>query len=320
MNRVLERRKRITPCRVAFSVCVGLFCVSAANAADDVFPRELTSFVQLTDGPIFKGAGGGHWDVKIRERGWIYFDKNARQGKPAWHLWYTGYDGTREGQKKLGYATSNDGKRWLRHPDNPLSSQHWIEDMIVVRKDGTFYMFAEGKGDQAQLLTSQDGVAWKRVGALDVRLKNGTPIEPGPYGTPVAWYENNTWHLFYERGDLGVWLATSRDMKVWTNVQDEPVMKPGPGEHEKDLIAMNQIVKHNGKYYAYYHGSKRGSKLWCTNVAVSDDLIHWTKYSKNPLFPLKTNKSSGIMVHDGDQFRLYTMHDRVDLHFPKTKK
>ena len=300
-------------------VLVALACFAdAAQAQDNLFPQELTTFAQVADAPIFKGAGPGHWDATIRERGWIYFDKSAQSGKPAWHMWYTGYDGTRAGQKKLGYATSSDGQQWQRHPDNPIYDQHWVEDVMIVRKEDTFYMFAEGEGDRAHLLTSKDGVAWARVGDLDVRTKDGQPISAGPYGTPVGWYENETWYLFYERGDLGVWLATSKDMKVWTNVQDEPVLKPGPGEHEKDLIAMNQIVKHKGKYYTYYHGSKAGSKLWCTNLAVSDDLVHWTKYSKNPLLPLASNKSSGILIHDGDRYRLYTMHDRVDLHLPKS--
>ena len=34
-------------------------------------------------------------------------------------------------------------------------------------------------------------------------------------------------------------------------------------------------------------------------------------------FPTDENKSSGILVHDGKQYRLYTMHDRVDVYFPK---
>jgi len=37
-------------------------------------------------------------------------------------------------------------------------------------------------------------------------------------------------------------------------------------------------------------------------------LIHWEKYAGNPLLPTVDNKSSGIVVPDGDKFRLYTMH------------
>ena len=67
------------------------------------------------------------------------------------------------------------------------------------------------------------------------------------------------------------------------------------------------------------HGTaaERSPSLWSTNVATSTDLIHWKKYPNNPLLPIEANKSSGILVHDGRQFRLYTMHDTVHLHFPK---
>ena len=177
-------------------------------------------------------------------------------------------------------------------------------------------MFAEGKDDQSQLLTSRDGVKWQRAGQLDVRKANGDPIEPGPYGTPTAWLENGVWHLFYERSDTGVWLATSRDLKIWKNVSDEPVLRPGQGIHDRDLIAMNQIVKHKGRYYAYYHGSAKGEtpSLWSTCVAVSDDLRSWKKYDNNPLLPRELNRSSGILIRDGDRFRLYTMHSEIWLH------
>jgi hypothetical protein len=81
------------------------------------------------------------------------------------------------------------------------------------------------------------------------------------------------------------------------------------------------VIKHGGRYYAYYHGSAADTSpsLWTTNVAVSDDLVRWTKYSGNPLFPAEANKSSGIVVDDGQRLRLYTMHDRVDAHFARER-
>ncbi|MDA0810285.1 MAG: glycosylase [Planctomycetota bacterium] len=295
---------------VATLLCNGLI---SANA-DELFPKELTKFAPTAANPVFTAQGEGHWDVKIRERGWIMFDQNAAAGSPAWRMWYTGYDGTRDGQKKLGLATSNDGVKWTPHPDNPIYGDAWVEDMMIVPHDGTLYMFAEGQDDQAHLLKSTDGVAWQRVGPLDVRKANGKPIEPGPYGTPTAYYEDDLWYLFYERRDAGIWLATSRDMKVWTNVSDEPVMVPGPDEFDLDLIAMNQVFKYRGRYYASIHGSKAGSKLWANGIAVSDDLRNWKKYPGNPLRPISENKSSGLFIHDGKQFRFYTMHGEVHVH------
>jgi predicted GH43/DUF377 family glycosyl hydrolase len=306
--------------RVNFQLLLSLFltieCAEFSRAQEvdgKKWPRELVQFVPYKANPVFAPVKG-KWDAKIRERGWILREDNV------YKLWYTGYDGSKEGQRMLGYATSADGIAWTRFPHNPLAKDHWVEDMMVVKHDGQYFMFAEGREDRAHLLVSKDGIDWKRIGQLDIRLKSGKPIADGPFGTPTAWREHDRWYLFYERNDAGIWLATSTDLKVWTNLQDEPVMTPGPGDYDKDLIAVNQIVKHQNRYYAYYHGSARsGAKkgLWSTNVATSTDLIHWEKYPGNPLLPIDSNKSSGILVHDGERYRLYTMHPEVHLHFAK---
>ncbi len=290
---------------------LGLSC--APLRADDDFPAELVSFAPHPANPIFTAADPDDWDARLRERGWI-----LRDGQ-RWLMWYTGYDGERTSTKFLGLATSSDGIVWERHPANPLVKEHWLEDMMVVRQDGTFYMFAEGRDDQAQLLSSKDGVAWSTPRRIDVRKADGTPLEPGPYGTPTGYFEKGIWYLFYERRDAGIWLAKSRDMQVWTNVQDEPVLSPGPDLFDRDLIALNQIVPYRGRYYAYFHGAsdEHTPRLWACGVAVSDDLIHWKKYAGNPLQPIAQNKSSGILVPDGKGFRFYTMHDKVELHLPQ---
>jgi len=308
---------RFIPVRLATLVVIEAaavtFCLNAtAEDAVDLFPPELVKFHPIDGNPVFQGRGKGHWDQHIRERGWILRDEQT------WHMWYTGFEGgggSNGPNLKLGYATSSDGLRWKRYPSNPVYDKSWIEDMSVVKQEGTYYMFAEGIHDIAHLLTSTDGIDWISLGPLDIRLTSGLSIANGPRGTPTAYFENDTWYLFYERRDLGIWLATSKDTKVWKNVEDEPVIKLGPGEYDRRQIALNQIVKHKGLYYAYFHGSgNEKPQLWSTNVAVSKDLVHWTKYRDNPLLPIDDNKSSGILVHDGKQFRLYTMHDRVDVH------
>ncbi|MES2793064.1 MAG: glycosylase [Planctomycetota bacterium] len=277
------------------------------------FPPELLHWEPYAKNPVFTDAGPGHWDEKIRERGWILKEGNQ------WSLWYTGYDGTREGQKKLGFATSEDGLIWTRFAQHPIIDDFWVEDVQIQKVGDTYYMVAEGLHDQAQLLTSKDKIHWKPHGTLDVHYTNGQPLTPGPFGTPTLYHEDDTWYLFYERGDLAVWLAKSKDLKVWTHVQDEPVMQLGPNQYDSKMIAINQILKHQGKYYAVYHGTGSTEKpsLWTTNLAVSSDLIHWKKYPGNPLRPESENKSSGQLVFDGEQFRLYTMHGKVEVHFPK---
>ncbi len=308
----VDRSMRILALAVA-ALCSCLVPGWAGPATDARFPPELVNFVAYKGNPIFTGGGKGAWDERIRERGWIMRDNGI------FKMWYTGYTGKSGEIYKLGYATSTDGIAWKRFAGNPIYDKHWVEDMMVVKHAGKYHMFAEGKDDRAQLLVSDDGVTWQRRGRLDIRRKDGQPIADGPHGTPTAWLEDGLWHLFYERSDLGIWLATSKDLRIFTNVQDEPVMSPGPADFERDLIALNQIIKYKGRYYAYYHGSARtgpAKGLWSTGIATSTDLRRWQKYAGNPLQPARQNKSSGIVVHDGRSFRLYTMHPVVNLHLP----
>jgi hypothetical protein len=278
--------------------------------SDDVaeFPAELVHFVPYKNNPVFAGTGAATWDNQIRERGWIMKESDG------WHLWYNGYvhiDST----KYLGYATSPDGLIWTRYKDNPIYSFGWVEDMCVVKPDSIYYMFAEGRGDTAHMLTSPDRIHWTERGNLHIHRVNGEPISKGPYGTPAVFKENGTWYLFYERDDAGIWLATSQDLSTWTNVQDEPVLNRGPEAYDKYGVAMNQVIKYNGLYYGYYHATAfEDWHEWSTNVAVSKDLTHWKKYPNNPI--IGDNMSSGILVNDGTQYRMYTMHPEVNVFFP----
>ncbi len=285
---------------------------NSANRIAGAFPEVLVSFVPLRAAPIFSGTDTTTWDRYIRERGFILKEDSL------YHMWYTGYAAKEDATMQLGYATSTDGISWQRHPANPIHTSKWVEDVFVIKHDSVYYMFAEGKDDVAHLMQSTDKIHWTETGDLDVRKTNGDPIDKGPYGTPTAWFENNTWYLFYEREDLGIWLATSKDMKTWTNVQDDPVIAMGSEPYDRFAVAMNQVIKYNGLYYGYYHGSAYEDwREWSTNVAVSKDLIHWEKYQGNPI--MGDDTSSGILVPEGDTFRLYTMHDKVRVFGPSAK-
>src|SRR5207237_9024090 len=110
-------------------------------------------------------------------------------------------------------------------------------------------MFPEVAADNhAELLTSKNGTDWKWEGELDVRLADGKRPAPMPCGTPTVFIENDTWYLFYEWLDRGVWLAASKDplSHVWTNVCDEPVLSPGPANYDKEMIAVDQVIKYSG--------------------------------------------------------------------------
>ena len=281
------------------------------NAGKNVgFPDELVRFNTYEKNPVFAGTGTNTWDQMIRERGCILKEEGI------YHMWYTGYTSHagKDTESHLGYANSKDGLTWTRYKNNPISDSCMVEDMCVIKSNGIYYLFAEGRNDIAHLLTSVDRIHWKEHGPLDIRYKNGESLSKGPFGTPSVWLENNTWYLFYERDDLGIWLATSTDLKVWKNVQDEQVLKIGPEPYDNYAVAFDQIIKYKGSYYAYYHASGyRDWHEWTSCLARSEDLIHWQKYSGNPV--LQENKSSPFLVFDGTTYRLYTMHPEICVHF-----
>ena len=159
-------------------------------------------------------------------------------------------------------------------------------------------------------MTSADGIEWEEHGPLDVRLSDGRPIPPGPYGTPTVLVVDGRWHLLYERRDQGVWLATSDDLQTWTNVRDDPVLGLGPEPYDRTMIALNQVVERDGVYYGIYHANADYPKAgWSTCVARSTDLVRWEKYPGNPI--VGENCSSGILVGGPAGPSLYTMHPEV---------
>lgn len=296
-------------------VLCGLSASLAAHcpAAELLFPSALVHFGPASAQPLLSGGGDEAWDRDLRERGWIMRDGGG------WHLWYTGSNADRDPLRRVGYATSRDGLNWTRSKSNPLVADAWVEDVCVVKRCGQYLMFAEGAGDIAHWLSSRDRVSWERRGPLDIRLRDGSPISNGPRGTPAVWFERGVWHLFYERLDHGVWLATSRDLCTFTNTQDEPVLTCGPEPYDRHGIAVDQIVKHAGRYYAYYHSSPVADRAtWQTCIATSTDLVHWVKYAGNPLVPVDPahpKRSSAMLVHDGCRYRLYTTHPDVRVLF-----
>ena len=296
-------------------ILFGLSCKGRKEASIDAenVKSEVPGIVQLnyiSEKPIFTGTGKETWDKNIRERGFILYDDRV------FKMWYTGYNDSLSEKRLLGYATSNDGIKWERFSDAPLLLDVWVEDMQVLKHDDLYYMFAEGVNDISHLLTSNDGINWRRQGNLTILKTNGEPIDQGPYGTPTVWIEDGKKFLFYERNDNGVWLAQSEDFKTWKNVQDNPVLKKGPEDYDSGAVAANQIVKYEEKYYMLYHGTSNSdwmteetASIWTSNIAMSDDLVHWEKYERNPI--VNGDHSSPILVYDGQQYSLYTMHDQV---------
>lgn len=299
--------------KTSYGVLALALCCALNLHAREIFPTELVDVTYTRPDSVF-GGRDGYWDENLRERAWIMREGNI------WRMWYTGYsDSGRAPIRRLGLAVSRDGFTWRRYQDGPLLEDEWVEDPMVLHHDRRYYMVAEGRNDRAGLLESEDGISWVSRGRLDIRKTNGEPIEPGPFGTPTLFHSRGVWWLFYERNDAAVWLARSSDMNRWVNVSDDPVIDPGTCGFDTGLIALDQVIEHDGLFYAYLHAKQQSgetdARVWASYVAVSDNLIDWYKYADNPLSPADGNYGSPVLVHDGKRFRMYTTGEGVNVHF-----
>ena len=303
----------------------GIRCEDKQQIEDDLFPAELVKFTPYEGNPVFTPGCSDCWDKNIRERGWILYEDGM------YHMWYTGYECPdkkfQKCRRKLGYASSPDGINWTRYGSNPIydAVNSWMEDQTVVKHHNTYYMAVEDEysGDEednhSDLYTSTDRIKWDSHGKIKILEPDGA-ISKLKAGSPVLFYDEGQWYLFYEDDDRGVWLATTADpFGEWKNVSREAVLEP---TDLGNFGAMNsdRVIGYSGKYYVYgtvgkYPLDAPHPNKWAVYVAVSDDLIHWTPYHNNPITPW--GRSSGMpVVVRGGKVILYCMHPEPFLYLP----
>lgn len=110
--------------------------------------------------------------------------ESLKVGRPAvlyeggvFKMWYDGQDGT---SRHVGYATSTDGKTFVRHASNPVFKNAGAVD---VKKVGGVYVMLRESGQGTYWATSKDGIhCWKNRGQLFG--KSGKPYDAHGQVTP----------------------------------------------------------------------------------------------------------------------------------------
>jgi beta-fructofuranosidase len=78
--------------------------------------------------------------------------------------------------------------------------------------------------------------------------------------------------------------AVSTDLREWTVLPD--ALRPGPRGSWDDLATWTgSVTRHDGRWKMLYTGINRseGGLIQRIGLAVSDDLIHWSKHPGNPV-------------------------------------
>jgi PKD repeat protein len=249
------------------------------------------------DNPVYQGKSG-EFDSNSSFHPAIIVYENQ------YHMWYSGYDGQGNGSR-VGYAVSEDGISWERHPDPALvtaSSSSWddlsVQQPTVLFDGTTWHMWYTG--------LNVSGFASRRIGyATSTNKINWTKHEsnpvlgPGPGGSWddewVGWqkvlFVDGMYHIWYTGGNgtlTRIGHATSVDGVTWEKDPMNPVLTVGISGTWDDLTVSTPTVSYDGHtFHMWYCGAQTVFGDWKVGYAVSLDGKHWEKISiNNPVMDL----------------------------------
>ncbi|MBR1705714.1 MAG: family 43 glycosylhydrolase [Bacteroidales bacterium] len=205
-----------------------------------------------------------------------------------WWLFTRGGDGTRG---SLGIFTQgakffNPLGPWTYYAGNPVVpyGYHGVEDgrlaidpCPVVGKDGTLYLFYKGTSvsgaNTVLLATSKDGFTYTKV---DKPWKEDCGV-----ADVVRW--DDTYYLFVSRRVYRFTDPLSGD-----NAEMFETLSKGDGPSHCDRYSINgqKVMRMDGRWFIFYQASACNADFPDRiHVAVSDDLVNWTKVAnEQPLF------------------------------------
>ncbi|MBM3235841.1 hypothetical protein FJZ31_06035 [Candidatus Poribacteria bacterium] len=329
-----------------FACFIFIILASVALIISPGYVQAQTQWLEYQGKPALDLAPAGPWDAGLVFLPCVIKDGNTLK------MWYHGADKSQifgsEGQ--IGYAWSQDGINWTRHPAPVLSKRpgQWDGGDIIgaeVIKDGnTFRLWYSAtpagvtgpNGSAIGYATSVDGINWDR--------QSSPVIQRGPAGewdsdliAPSAVIkEGNTFKMWFD-GSMGnfpsprtamVGYATSTDGIHWTKYNDpattappfqfsDPVLQTGaPGAFDAPNIHTPSVLKTASGYEMWYTGY---GDLGQIGYATSKDGIHWTKYSGNPVLRVPGAVASEFMapsvILDAGQYRMWYCDFQVDYPF-----
>lgn len=224
--------------------------------------------------PVLQGSGKqGAFDSRGVDIPFVF------EHMGEYHMLYTGFDGQ-------GYQSALAVSRDLLH---------WTHKGVILRRNLTSGRWDCNGGAATWLIKESDALrTMPRLRKIDGRYYMlyhsypGSGYEEGPAEIGLAWTEDPT---------LLHWNFLDRPVFSWRDGAD----------WEAGGLYKGAVIRHDGKWYLFYNAKNR-AEHWIeqTGAAVSDDLIHWTRLSEEPLLPVTpgawdaTFASDPCVVRDGD--------------------
>lgn len=212
----------------------------------------------------------------------------------------------------------------LRPDENQM-----VDCVNIFRGDEAWYMvyvsITKNVGYETNLARSEDLLHWDKLGVI-------LPFTPGGWDcwqadgslalVDPAWggshalqkYDGKYWMSYfggakqgYETDPLSLgmaWTTEPTQAEPWNRLDENPVMSPGDADARpfeqatlyKSHILWDKDQSLGHPFVMYYNGKQRGPATERIGMAVSDDLVHWTRYGDAPVIDNKKGISGDPQI------------------------
>lgn len=256
--------------RVYFSPRDARNCAHTAFFELDL--RDPTRILRVAERPALAPGGLGSFDEDGAMGSWIVRDGDRLL------LYYTGWNVAVHVpfRNAIGLAVSTDGgetfERISAGPilDRGIHDPFFAANPCVLAENGRWRMWylscvaweetARGPEHRyhIKVAESEDGVDWRRDGAVAVDFKDRSEIA---LSRPAVLRDPDRYRMFYShRGErYRIGYAESPDGSAWRRLDDRAGIDVSPSEWDGEMVAYTHVFDAGGARYMLYNGNGYGA-------------------------------------------------------------
>lgn len=188
----------------------------------------------------------------------------------VYHMWYTGQSNK---ISKIGYATSEDGYKFVKQNEPVIvNEKEWEKDsvmnphVIFDKEEKVFKMwYAAGETYEPDVIayaTSKDGITWEKYSQNPILKANEDKKALDRYkvgGCDVHKISNNLYVMFYigytDINTARIFVAKSQDGVNWERT-GQPIIVPEHGKFDKEACYKPSAIfdDKNNRWMLWYNG------------------------------------------------------------------
>jgi len=189
-----------------------------------------------------------------------------------YHLWYTGqYKGK---NSHIGYATSKDGKNFVRQSDKPVISptEPWEKVAVMCphviwdKKEKVYKMWYSGgeqyEPDAIGYATSKDGIRWNKRPQPVFAADSTKEFEKYKVTACQVVKRKKDYLMFYigfsDINTARIGMARSKNgIDKWERFSGNPIISPTPGGWDADACYKPFAIPEKNRWMLWYNGRNK---------------------------------------------------------------